>query len=55
MEVELRTYLQVWFGSREPDWEEYDDEEWEDKLILQKNSRKKAIHIMRKAKNLPVF
>lgn len=49
MEAELKTYLQVWFGIREPEWDDYEDEEWEDKMILRKNSNRKPIKIIKKA------
>jgi hypothetical protein len=48
--AELRTYLVVWFGEREPDW---DDEEWEEEefsLRIVKNRTKGKWSIPKTAK-----
>jgi hypothetical protein len=39
-EVLLRTWNVVWFGMREPDWEDFDDEEYEELSIEEKPKRK---------------
>jgi len=50
MDVELRTYMTVWFGIRAPDWDEYDDdEEWEDRIFTEKIQKKRAITIRKSA------
>lgn len=50
MEVELRTYLQVWFGIRAPDWEDFeDDEEWEDRVFTENKTRKRKNLSIRKS------
>lgn len=44
MEGELITHIQVWFGIREPEWWD-EDEEFEDKILQVKSPKKKAIRI----------
>lgn len=36
MEGELITHIQVWFGVREPEWWDEDDEEFDDRILKSK-------------------
>jgi hypothetical protein len=47
MEGELYSHDNVWFGCREPQWWEEDEEEFDDR-ILQKNNQKRIRIIRRK-------
>jgi hypothetical protein len=50
-EVELRTYNELWFGIREPDWEEWEEEDEEFSLRITKRRRKGNLRIRRESKN----
>jgi len=48
MEGMLITDIQVWFGVREPEWwPEDEDEEFEDRILLEKKTFRKALKIKR--------
>lgn len=51
MEGELITTINVWFGIREPEWWPEDEEEFEDKILLENQTFRKGriVKIRRKS------
>lgn len=48
MEGMLITDNSVWFGNREPEWWPEDEEEFEDRILHEKKTFRKALVIRRK-------